>query len=313
MSRATLFIEHSLVYTNKEPVPIDDVLASLEAMKRISKRFLPTTLSRLTGSDIVGVEVLVDAFEYGSFKESFWLQLVFSSERSMKRFQKAFQKGDLAGMYKELPLGDKPVVKTIVVSAVIAALISYGTLKFVSQNGTKSEKALVEANNNTVIMIGAEAYQTDPKVFQGVIEAVTAGKQKQLAQDAAKILAPAQNEIGAKLEMGHSLEMPSAVIQAMPRDVEFNPHETEKTITGAVVDIRQTNRDSANSGWRGIIRDVVEEKVKLTLGEGVEISDLAGRLDVTADVKVRYRQKADSNELEPVEIVIEQVKPSKNG
>ena len=312
MSKATLFIEHSLVYTNKEPVPIEDVLASLEAMKRISKKLLPSALSKLTGSDIVGIDVFVDAFEYGSFKESFWLQLVFSSERSMKRFQKAFQNGDLAGMYKELPLGDKPVVKTIVISSVIAALISYGVVKFVNQTGTASEKALVEANNNTVIMIGAEAYQADPAAFQAVIEAVAAGKHKQLAEDAAKVLAPAQNEVGAKLELGGELEMPSAVVQAMPRDIEFQPHETEQAFTNARIDIRQTNRDSAQSGWRGRITDTVDDKVKLTMGEGVEISQLAGKLEITADVRVRYRKKDGESVLVPVEIIIDQVKPARN-
>lgn len=309
MAKTSLFIEHSITYSNKEPVPVEDVVASLQAMKRISKTFLPSTLSKLTNSKIVGVEVLVDAFEYGSFKESFWLQLVFSSERSMKRFQKAFRQGDLAAMYKELPLGNKPVVKTLVVSGVIAALISYGVVKYVAANGSADEKALVEANNNVVVMIGAEAYQQDPKAFQGVIEAVVAGRHKQLAEDAAKVLAPAHNEPGATVDMGGKLQVPNAVVQTMPRDLEFEAHETEQEFKSAKVDIRQTNRDSAAAGWRGRIANVADEKVKLSFGDGVQIADLAGKLEVKADVTVRYRRNDATNKLEPVEIVIDELKP----
>lgn len=309
MAKTSLFIEHSITYSNNEPVPIEDVVASLQAMKRISKTFLPSTLSKLTNSKIVGVEVLVDAFVYGSFKESFWLQLVFSSERSMKRFQKAFRQGDLAAMYKELPLGNKPVVKTLAVSGVIAALISYGVVKYVASNGTAEEKALVEANNNVVVMIGAEAYQQDPKAFQSVIEAIAAGRHKQLAEDAAKVLAPAHNEPGATVDMGERLQVSNAVVQTMPRDLEFEAHETEQKFKNTKVDIRQTNRDSAAAGWRGKIAHVADEKVKLSFGDGVGIADLAGKLEVRADVTVRYRRSDSTNKLEPVEIVIDDVRP----
>lgn len=308
MSKVSLFIEHSLVYSNERPVPIEDVLASLQAMKQISKTLLPSALSKLTNSKIVEVDVLVDAFAYGSFKESFWLQLVFSSERSMKRFQKAAREGDLAGMYKELPLGNKPVVKTIVASSVVAALISYGVVKYVGATGTASERALVEANNNTVVMIGAEAYRQDPMAFQAVIAAVAEGRHKQLAEAAAQVLAPAHNEPDAKLEMGQGLEMPNAVVRAMPRDPEFGVNETEQPFRNAKVNIRETNLDSATSGWRARIDGVVDRKVKLTLGDGVTVKDLERRVEVTADVIVHYRKQESSSNFEPVEIVIEKIK-----
>lgn len=306
MGKVTLFIEHSLVYSNRHPVPVEDVLASLEGMRRVTKTFLPSTLSKLTGSKILEAQLLVDGFDYGSFKESFWLQLIFSSERSMKRFQKAFRAADLAGMYKELPMGNKPVVKTIVVSSVIASLLTYGALKYVGASGSASDQALVAANNNTIIMIGAEAYQVSPKDFLGIIEAVTEGRHKHLAQDAAKVLAPAKGEPGAKLDFGGGLEVPRAVVDAMPREPEFEANESEQAFTNVLIDIRQTNRDSDAHGWRGRIANMFDDRVKLTLGDGVALAELVGKLEVRADVVVRYRMNS-RKVFVPVEITIEQV------
>ena len=302
-----LYIEHTLVYSNKNPLPINDVIASLEAMRRVSATLLPSALSKLTSSKIKSIEVLVEGFEYGSFHESFWLQLVFSSERSMKRFQKAFRAADVAGMYKELPMGNKPVVKTVIVSSVIAALLTYGVVKFVGVNGTPAEKALVEANNNTVIMIGAEAYQADPAAFRGIIEAVGYAKQKQLAEDAAKVLAPAKNEPGAKLDFGGNLEVPSTVVAAMPREVEFDTPEREQVFKNVLVDVRSTNRDSTSSGWAGRITGPVDSRVRLSLGPDVAIKDLAGKLEVQADVTVRYKLNGARNFV-PSEIIIDRLR-----
>lgn len=302
-----LYLEHTLVYSNEKPLPINDVIASLQAMQRVSSTLLPSVLSKLTNSTIKRVDILVEGFEYGSFKESFWLQLVFSSESSMKRFQKAFREADVKGMYKELPMGNKPVVKTAVVSVVLGALLTYGALKLVGSVGTAEEKALVEANNNTIVMIGADAYQMDPAAFKEIIETLAKTKQKQLAQDAVKVMAPAKSEPGASVDFGGAVTVPSTVVAAIPREAVFDTAEQEQEFKNALIDIRGTNRDSAQSGWAGRIAGTSEKRTKLTFGDGVQISMLAGKLEVRADVTVRYR--LDSNrEFVPVEIVIDKLR-----
>lgn len=304
MAEVSLFVEHAIVYGNKQPLPVQDVVDSLLAMRRLSRSLLPRALSLLTDSKVLSVDVLVDGFEQGSFKESFWLQVVFSSERSMKRFQKALRTGDLAGMYKELPLGNKPVIKIAVVSAVVAALVAYGVLTYVGDSQGSDQQALIQANNNTIIAIGAEAYQIDPAAFAKVIEATAEGKRKQLVSDAAKILAPAHHDSGASVSFGKGGVINSSTVAAMPTDLDFDEQESEQPLSNVVVDIRSTNRDSVASGWHAHIVGLFDERVKLTLGEKVAIDDLAGKLQVRADVDVRYRMNPAKKKMVPVEITI---------
>ena len=47
MSEFALYFEHSTVYSNENPIPIQDVIRSLEGMRRLSRSLLPQALGRL--------------------------------------------------------------------------------------------------------------------------------------------------------------------------------------------------------------------------------------------------------------------------
>jgi hypothetical protein len=304
MTEVALYVEHSIVYSNEKPLPVQDVVDSLLAMGRLSERVLPGVLKKLTQATVLEVKLLVDGIEQGSFKESFWLQLIFDNERSLKRFQKAVRELDWAGMYKELPPKGSPVTKAVFLSAVTAALVAYAVSRFTAGEATPEERALIQANNNTIIAIGAEAYQVSPEAFASIIESAVRDRKKDVTQAAAHILAPAHREPDATVKFGEAAVMPSEVVRMMPKDVTGEPHESEEEFEDALVDIRQMNRDSSTSGWRARLDGVFDDRVKLTLGDEVTINDLAGKLEVRARVVVRYRMSERRGGMVPVEITL---------
>ncbi|XAI95386.1 hypothetical protein [Leptolyngbya phage Lsp-JY19] len=304
----SLFAEHSVVYSNERPLPVEDVVRSLLAINRLSTKALPKVLSKLTKSKVVEVRVLVEGFEHGSFKENYLLQLFFGSERSLKRFLKATRSVDIAAMTKELPLSDRPVIQGVILGTAIAGLVAYGVLQYVGPTAAPDQRALIEANNNTIIAIGAEAYNIDPKTFAEVIESVAGKRKKDVAAAAAHILAPAHREPGATVVMGGSAEISNDLVRNMPTNLQFEDEEDfEEAHEDVLIDIRTTNRDSATRGWRGHIPSMFNERVRLTLGDDVEIKDLAGKLEVRANVRVVYRNRAGQDDPVPVEIIVDQL------
>lgn len=304
MGEVAFYVEHQITYSNRDPLPVQDVIDSLAAMKQLTQRVLPSVLSSLTKCKIVEITLLVDGFEDGSFKENTWLGFVFANERNYKRFQKAVRNLDWAAMYKELPPHGKPVIKTVAVTSVVAALIMYAVVKYNAESSNEPQRALIEANNNVIVAIGAEAYDMDPQAFANALSAAVARKDKDITQSAAGILAPARREAGSTVTIGETATISNPVVLAMPTNVDSTPYQSEQQFTNIVIDIRATNRDSTTTGWRGRIAGEFDAKVRLKLGEGVEIKDLAGKLEVRADVTVTYQMNTMRGSMEPHEILI---------
>ena len=108
--------------------------------------------------------------------------------------------------------------------------------------------------------------------------------------------------------MGGSAEISNDLVRNMPTNLQFEDEEDfEEAHEDVLIDIRTTNRDSATRGWRGHIPSMFNERVRLTLGDDVEIKDLAGKLEVRANVRVVYRNRAGQDDPVPVEIIVDQL------
>lgn len=309
MNDAVLYVEYSLKYTNSLPLPVEDVVESLRALRRISRNFLPAALSRLSDAEVLSAELLVEGFEVGSFKENLILRLLFKDEAALDRFTNAFRTLDVPEMYRNLPWSDRPVLKGLIIGTLVGGLIVYGIAWYNEGSGTTEEKALIEASNNQIIAIGSDAFAASPEQIQAIIVAAVGARKKELAADVAKVVAPAHREEGAALVIDEAVTIPHAVVRTMPTNVDFQPYEQTTKFHNAVVDIRKTNRDSAVSGWEGKVANVSAARLKLSAGDGVNLTDLAGRLEVRANIAVVYRMNEQTNGLEPAEIVIEAVLP----
>lgn len=105
---------HRVYYSNKEPVPIADVIESLIGLEKLM-RMTPKALSALTGVEIQRVDVFVEQVESGSLLEEIGVRLFFKDKVDLMKFvDKVREKvGDGPGRY-------------VLIGAVMVAMVYIG-------------------------------------------------------------------------------------------------------------------------------------------------------------------------------------------
>lgn len=307
-----VLVEHAVTYTNRDPLPVADVIEMLRGLADISSRFLPRTLNELLdGNDVIGAELYVEGFEEGSFITQALTKLFFRSEQDVLDFCEKLNAGEyreaLRVAYQALPGGDKPVGKIAGVSIIVAALVGAGA--YYAAHDDPQAQVQINANNNTIIAIGAESYNVSPEDFARVLEVAIGADKKRLAGDAAKVLAPAKHDPDAAVQIAgqNGLVFTPTTVQATPTHPEFGTYEFDQHVPDVDLEIRATDRDSSKRGWGGVIPGLVDRRVRLILADGISIADLADKFVVRADVTVHYSKPEKSGIHKPVAITVERL------
>jgi len=313
MTKWVLDLPETFTFTNKEPLVINDLVASLRALEHISSAYLPAVLSKLTGHEVMAVEALVEGFEHGSFMEKVVYRLVFADEESMNRCFGHLRQLNVKAAFKEWSLGlggDMSTDKsnTILISAAVLLLVASGIYIGSQLVGSDpASKELIKGNNNVIITIGAGAFEKSPEEVSEIIAEAVSSHRKKIAQDSVDFVAPARREKGAGVLVKSGefeAAIPPDVIQAAPSDISKDPHEQEEEFRDVDLQIRATDMDSATRGWAALIPDLINRRVKLVLDDGVDAKQLAGKFSVRADVRILYRMDARSEKLRPVQITV---------
>lgn len=305
MAERALYFEHEVRYTNAAALPVRDVVDSLLALERMTRRFLPRTLNALAEVEIADAELLVVGFDQGSFVEHVLVRLGFGSEERFDAFLDKVRQGRfgdaLKDAWQDLPEGKR--MKSLAISVVIAALLGAG-VTYVLKDPPR------EVTN--VIIIGAESYQRSPEAFEGIVQAAVGHDRKALAQDAARIIAPAKADPAGTVVMNNDprLSIARPVVEAMPNEYDPAPAESVVDYQNVVVDIRATDRDSTTTGWWAIVPSLFKKRVRMELAEGVKASALARHASVHADVTLVSAPGA-RGKLEPKRIILSRVLPTR--
>lgn len=302
----SLLVEHSVKYTNQNPLTVKEVVNSLNALNKVSVYFLPQALSTLSGAEVMTADLLVEGFEHGSFVEKVLIRLFFKDEAELEKFLDKVRDGSRE-LYRNLPGEGRPVLKgAVAVSCVVGSLVAVGAMWAISTRQDAPSPVTLNINDSNFVVIGAESYELSPTDFVKVIEATGRTDQKQLAQASVNLLAPAKSEEGAVMMMDDNaqLSIPRETVEALPDNVDFQPYETEQPYSDVDLQIRASDRDNSSRGWAGIIDGVVDRRVRLELSEGVSPDDIAAKFVVRADVVVHYRMSRRSKKLEPVLISV---------
>lgn len=296
-----LLVEHEIKYTNKEPVPVKDVVEALLALERISSKFLPKTMNALLDTEIKRAEILVEGIEHGSLVEKVVVRLLFGDAKKMNQFLDKVRDGNLSDAWQGLP-GSKRV-RISIVGVTLAVLVASGAYYVLSKNETP-------VTQNTVIIIGAEAYNTHPDQLVQIVNAAVGSDRKRLAQDSANFIAPAKNDPNGAIEIdgNQQLTIPAETVRAMPRQVVQEEYESNIEYKDVDLEIRASDRDSGARGWAGVVRDLFSRRIKLVLSDDVAAHDLANRFHVRADIVVTSKPDA-SGQLRPSQIYVERIIP----
>jgi hypothetical protein len=296
MTNFVFSTSHQVYYSNREPVPIKEIVDSLLGLEQII-RMSPRVLHGLTGVEIDHVDIFVEHLESGSLLETVLIKLFFKSEDDLNTFLDKIR-GKL----------EKPgMPRNILIGAVLSALVGYGAYLAASSQKVAGA-ATITANNNVIINLGAGQVDLTPEVFKAIVEAAVIDR-KELARSAVKVLKPARLDDQASIQFDESagLVFSADVVKATPKTVEIDTQQNVEQLLDVDLEIRATNLDSAKQGWAALLPGKIDRRIKLQLAEGVDPLDVAGKLKVRADISIYYSLDKDGVRLIPHHILLREV------
>ncbi|TQI79324.1 hypothetical protein FHU10_0602 [Serratia fonticola] len=274
---------------------IKEIIESLQGWEAIIKQS-KGVLAELTGSDILEMEVRVQKLEVGSLTEKLLIKLGFGTEENFDKF--------LEGAHKKF-IGEGKM-RSALVWTVIAGIFATGMYQ-AAKNMAPNSTSHFEANNNTIINIGAGETNISPERIQSLIDSTLVDK-KVIAKSAVKVLAPARNDDNATLQVGSdntSITIPSDLIKRTPTEVVFEPDIYTREHYDVDLEIRALDLDNPSKGWAAVIPGLVDRRVKLVLAPGIKPDDLSHKFAYRADVTITYKlTSTKGNAYKPTEIFL---------
>ena len=270
-------------YSNHDPLPIEDVADSLLAMKALIEAVPEVFIGLFPSVSIQGLSIYVNEIKTGSLLEDLVVRFVWGNQSKLE------SDVDRARSFLKV---ESLLQNKLLLSCIVLALILRGGIYLLEkQNAPESQRAILQGNQNNVVIIGSKLAEGEPSVLQGIIDSVIS-KNPSLAKDAVKAVRPAKREDGASIEMegNPEISISSAAVKAMPSLApDEEPLEFVEDFKNLEVQIRATDLDNTKRGWAVIIPSVSEKRSRLHLDPGVRPRDLQGKPTIRADVTVIFK------------------------
>jgi hypothetical protein len=287
-------VEYGIKYTTKNPVPIPEIIETLESYERILKRTGPFIEKAFAGIKIIDTKVHISYIESGSLIEHFLVEYVFKGQENYDEAKKVFDK----------LMKDNDVVRTIVAMGV-GGLIVYGVTQALPSGKPATN---IEAHNNTILNFGADI-DFSSSDFQAALKAATKDR-KALAKDAVAAVRPAKSDPSAEIQIDGmpGLNLTSAAILEVP-DEYAPPVPSERTsnYAGVTLLIHASDRDNKDKGWAGTVAGIVSSRKPVVLGDGIDPEALHGRTSFKANITVHERYSKRDKRYLPQSIEVSRV------
>lgn len=284
-----LEIRHQIKYTTKQPVPIPEMVEALLGLEQIIKRS-PAVLEELfPETHICDVRVFVESLESGSLTEDILVKFLFGSQEEFDAFIEKARKRCRMDIIKE---------NKALFSAIIIALILGGVIYAVKKSGAEAQKIVqIEANNNTIINLGAGMVELSPQEFRAIIETVVKADTK-LAKDAIHIIKPAKNE-DATVEFDGNKEtmITSNTVASTPSYLyqEDEAAEHFEDLNDVSLEIRAMDLDRKRQGWAAVVPSVSDERARLQIDAVIDLESLKGMTQLKGDVTLIWLMAEDGS------------------
>ena len=272
-----------LRYSNHDPLPIEDVADSLLAMKALIEAAPEVFIGLFPTVSIQGLSIYVNEIKSGSLLEDLAVRFVWGNQSKLESdIDSARSQLNVEGL-----LQNKPLLSCII----LALILGGGKYLLEKQNASESQKAILQGNQNNVVIIGSKLTEGDPRILQGIIDSVIS-KNPSLAKHAVKAVRPAKREDGASIVMegNPDISISSAAVKAMPSLApDEEPLEFVEDFKNLEVQIRAWDMDNTKRGWAVIIPSLSEKRSRLHLDPGVKPTDLQGKTKIFADITVVFK------------------------
>ncbi|WP_312679947.1 hypothetical protein [Stutzerimonas nitrititolerans] len=287
-----LTVHQQIYYSNKELVPIKDVAESLLALEAIIRQSPDVLEAMFPGTKIQSVEVYIKELKSDSIWEDVIVKFIFGNQQKFDEF--------IANVRERIGM-DNIMNNPQLLSSIILVMVLSGGAYYLGKDksATPEQKATIEANNNTIIQIGAGMVELSSEDFKAIIDASIKDKEK-LAKNAIKVVNPAKRDPEASITFNDNeeLRIQKESVKAMPRFVQ-EPEDEEyiEDYMDIQLEIRAIDLDSTKRGWAVVVPDLHKKRVRLQLDPTVNPEDLLDKRKVNANITVIFGHDKEYNKV----------------
>lgn len=287
-----LTVHQQIYYSNKELVPIKDVAESLLALEAIIRQSPDVLEAMFPGTKIQSVEVYINELKSDSIWEDVVVKFIFGNQQKFDEF--------IANVRERIGM-DNIMNNPQLLSCIILVMILSGGAYYLGKDksATPEQKATIEANNNTIIQIGAGMVELSSEDFKAIIDGAIKNKEK-LAKNAIDVVNPAKRDPEASITFNgnEELRIQNESVKAMPRFIQ-EPEDEEyiEDYKNIELEIRAIDLDSTKRGWAVVVPDLHKKRVRLQLDPTVNPEDLLDKRKVNANVTVIFGHDKEYNKI----------------
>jgi hypothetical protein len=278
-----VIVNQHIYYSNKEWVPVKEIAESLLALDLLIHQSPDVLEALFPGTKIHTVEVFLNELKSDSIWEDIVVKFVFGSQSKFDAF--IVDSRERLGMEK---LVDNPKLLSTIILAMILAGGAYYLGK--DSHATSEQKAAIQANNNTIIQIGAGMVDLSAEDFRAIIDSAIKDKDK-LAKHAVKIVNPAKRDSTASITFNgdSKLSVGNDAVKAMPSSTK-DPEDIEVVddFANVTLEIRAIDLDSTKRGWAVVVPELHKKRVRLQLDPTVKVEDLFDKRTIQGNVTVVF-------------------------
>lgn len=302
-----LTVHQQIYYSNRELVPIKDVAESLLALEAIIRQSPDVLEAMFPGTKIQSVEVFINELKSDSIWEDVVVKFIFGNQKKFDEF--------IANVRERIGM-DNIMNNPQLLSSIILVMILSGGAYYLGKDksATPEQKATIEANNNTIIQIGAGMVELSSEDFKAIIDSAIKDKEK-LAKNAIKVVNPAKRDPEASITFNDNeeLRIQNESVKAMPRFVQ-EPEDEEyiEDHKNIELEIRAIDLDSTKRGWAVVVPDLHKKRVRLQLDPTVNPEDLLDKRKVNANVTVIFGHDKEYNKIPKLVFLREIIAESAN-
>ncbi|MCS0334418.1 hypothetical protein AB6D65_06345 [Vibrio alginolyticus] len=288
-------VSQRIYYSNKEYVPIGEIARSLIAFESLVKQAPEVLEALFPDAKVIDVEVFIKELRSDSIWEDLVVKLIFGNQQ---RFDECIDN-------TRQQLGIEKIMNNNpnFLSAVLVAMILAGGAYYLGKSSTpldKEAKATVEANNNTIIQIGAGMVDMTAEEFTHIVISAIQDKEK-LAENSLNVIKPAKFDPNATITFNEdpSIQISNASIRAMP-EYKSKTESTEDVVEDfhdVRLEIRAIDLDSTKRGWAVVAPSLHKRRVKLQLDPTIKPMDIKNKLSINGHITVVWGADNQGNRI----------------
>lgn len=288
-------ISQRIYYSNKEYVPVGEIAHSLIAFESLVKQAPEVLEALFPDVKIIDVEVFIKELRSDSIWEDLVVKLIFGNQQ---RFDECIDN-------TRQKLGIEKIMNNNpnFLSAVLVAMILAGGAYYLGKSSSptdKEAKATIEANNNTIIQIGAGMVDMTAEEFTSIVVSAIKDKEK-LAENSSKVVKPAKRDSKATITFNEdpNIQISNASVRAMPeyKGKAEEPEDIIEDFHDVRLEIRAIDLDSTKRGWAVVAPSLHKRRVKLQLDPSIKPMDLKNRLSIDGHITVVWGTDKQGNKL----------------